>query len=673
MILTAQTPGKRKSYSGPALSAILGDHAGKARALLAAGPHRYAHSAAERQVLRRRKKELPSVWAPKNFKVPYGPFESRYFSFEITPHLFGMLDAYAQPYVNKVTVCAAPQTTKTTFAHVATAWSSVFSPGLALHIYPTETTGKEIMDERIQRVYTESPQLRRLLTGRVEDVTQLKLRLKSMVIRMAWAGSLTQLAHRSAKIIVLDEVDKYGERPSETETTTVSQAKLRGRTFERSGGKILVLSSPSIESGNVWTELTKETQAVFVYWSRCPYCQTNQLMDFSKDTFIWPHGDDGHSLPRLEIAAKKLARYVCIEPSCRRQWDDDIRHKAQVLAMRSGWRLRMADGSQGEEMSRYMRRERPQSIGFIVPSWISYFVSLSQVAADYLKCKDKNLSPEEQFAAYQNFQNAHRSLPWKIEMQAQPVDKIKLFCDDRPEGRLPGGERVASLLAGIDTQDDNLFYLSLWAIGYGFANEQWLVMRRPLDSFAAIAHALWQSDYYDADGQRYHVEHALIDMLGHRTKEVLEFCIQYEGLITPCYGSARQMSQGYVFSTKEYLPGTDKPMPNGGIRAIRMNTKFYKDNMAIKLSLAPETPGCIHLFREAGDDYCKQLVSEARDAKGNWVQIGSRENHYWDNWCAVSCLADWLGIKHREKPDSKAIQEEDDSIIEGVMVADMGR
>jgi phage terminase large subunit GpA-like protein len=673
MMLTPQTTGKVRRYRGPAMTSIIGEYAELCRPLLKSGSHRFQISTAERQVLRRRKKELPSVWVPKNIKVPYGPFESRYFSFDITPHLYGMLDAYAQPYVAKVAVCAAPQTTKTTFGHIAFTWSSVFSPGPALHIYPTESTGKEIMEERIQRIYTESPPMRRLLTGRKEDISQNKLRLRNMVHRIAWAGSLTSLAFRSVKYWEADEVDKYDERPSKDETSTLNAIKLRGRAYDRSGGKGLVLSSVSVESGFIWTEITKETQAVFVYWSRCPYCGTEQLMDFSKDTFIWPHGDDGHSLPRLEIAAKKLARYVCLEPGCRRQWDDDARDKAQRLAMRGGWRLRMADGSKGEEMFHYMKRERPQSIGFIVPSWISYFVSLSSVAAAYLKCKDKNLSPEEQFAAYQDFQNAHRSLPWKVELQAQPVDKIKLFCDDRPEGMLPGGERVASLLAGIDTQDGSLFYLSIWAIGYGFENEQWLVLRRPIDSFEAIAKTLWQSDYYDADGQRYHVEHALIDMLGHRTKEVLEFCIQYEGLITPCYGSARSMSQGYAFSQKEYLPGTDKPMPNGGIRAIRMNTKFYKDNMAIKLSLQPDTPGCIHLFRDAGDDYCKQLVSESRDEKGNWKQIGSRANHYWDNWCAVSCLADWLGIKHREKPDSRAVQDEEDSIIESVMVADIGR
>ncbi|MGB3212465.1 MAG: terminase gpA endonuclease subunit [Desulforhopalus sp.] len=649
-MLVAQGRHKVRRFKG-SLKKIIGDHVESCAHLLAVGRYRFTVSKPEKKVLRRSKK-IPIVeWAPKHFKIPAGPFESRYFSFDVTPHLYGMLQAYELFFINKVTVCAAPQTTKTTFAHIATGWRAKYCPGPNLHLYPTETSSEEIMTERIQRSFKESPQLKRLMTGRKEDVSKHKLRLNNMWIRMAWAGSLTGTAHRSVKDYVADEVDKYNERPSKSETTTLALLKIRGRTYSLRGGKGIIASSPSIETNFIWVEITHETQAVFVYWSKCPYCGTDQLMEFEKERFWWPKGTDGHSLNRMEIEAKRLARYICKEESCKKKWDDDARDKAQRLAMKGGWRLRTEDGSKGEEMMRYLNRERPASIGFIIPAWISFFVSLSECAAAFLKCFDKNLSPEEQFAAYQNFQNAYRSLPWRVEMQSQPVDKILAFCDDRPEGRIPGGERVASLLAAIDTQDNDLFYLSIWAIGWGFQNEQWLVLRKPLDSFEAIAQTLWNSEYFDMDGQSYVLEHAFIDMLGHRTKEVLEFCIQYEGLITPIYGSSRVMTQGYVFSQKEYMPSSDQPLPGGGIRAIRINTKYYKDNMAIKLSLDPDSAGCIHLYKDVGEDYGKQLTSEARDEKGNWKQIGSRANHYWDNWCAINCLADYLGVKYRIKPE----------------------
>lgn len=302
---------------------VLPESAANCLRLLENGRYRFTFSKAERQALRKRKKEQPSKWAPKNVKIPTGPFECNYVNLDLTPHLAGMIDAYALSFVRKLTICAAPQTTKTTAALICKAWSSVFDPGPTLSIYPTEVTGTEIMQERVQPAYKQSPQLRRQM------------------------------------------------------------------------------------------------------------------------------------------------------------WDDEARNQA---ARRGVWRLQTEDGSPGEEMFRHLNRTRAQSIGFIVPSWISYFVSLFEVAAACLKTRDKNLSPEERFMAYKDFQNVHRSRPWKFELQTQAVDKIRIFCDDRPAGRLPGGERVASLLFGIDTQDD-CFYLSIWAFGYGFQTSSgWSCGRRSTPS-----------------------------------------------------------------------------------------------------------------------------------------------------------------------------------------------
>ena len=422
------------------------------------------------------------------------------------------------------------------------------------------------------------------------------------------------------------------------------------------------MSSCSTETGFIWIELTKETSAVFVFWVRCPYCGTEQSMEFGPDTFWWPKGEDGHSLDRKEIMEKRLARYVCREPGCRRMWDDEARNRA---ARRGVWRLRSEDGSPGEEMFRHLNRTRVQSIGFIVPSWISYFVSLSEVAAAFLKTTDPALSPEERFMAYKDFMNAHRSQPWKFELQTRSVEKIRALCDDRPAGRLPGGNRVASLLFGVDTQDD-CFYLTIWAFGYGLQHEQWLVLRRQVDSFQALAALLWDSVYYDADGQAHYVEFGMIDMQGHRQKEVLEFCLQYEGLIAPCLGSNREMTQAYNFSQKEYFPDSQTAIPGGGIRAFRINTKFFKDNLAVKLGMEPDTPGCVHLYNyaELGEDFCNHLISEARDEKGVWQRIASRPNHYWDAWVVANCAAEYKGVKHRIAPDERT--GADDEAVEVV-------
>ncbi|MFT5730427.1 MAG: hypothetical protein ACI8PB_004607, partial [Desulforhopalus sp.] len=58
------------------------------------------------------------------------------------------------------------------------------------------------------------------------------------------------------------------------------------------------------------------------------------------------------------------------------------------------------------------------------------------------------------------------------------------------------------------------------------------------------------------------------------------------------------MTQPYAFSQREYMPGSDQAIPGGGLRAIRMNSKYYKDSIAIKLSQNPDSPGSIRLYNK---------------------------------------------------------------------------
>lgn len=669
-MLHAQEKHKVRRYHGK-LSSYLGDMAPSLRQRLENNRYRFRWSRYERQVMKRRKLIPPSEWAPKHMVVPTGPFEGARMNLSITPHLIGMMDAVVKPYVREVNICAAPQVAKTTFALTVMSWFSVFKPGPALSVYPTETTGTENMEERIQPSYKLSPQLRSLMTGRKEDVSKHKLRLSNMYHRIGWSGSITSLANRSIKLLNLDEVDKYQEKPDKNEAGPVDLAKIRTRTFH--DHKIFMMSSPSVETNFIWMAVTKETEALYVFWVRCPHCATEQMMDFSIDSFDWPHKEDGHSFDRMTILSKKLARYVCRD--CGTKWDDDDRNRA---IQHHAWRLLEGDPLKpesyqepGEEMSLHMRRTRPRSIGFLIPSWVSRFVSLSEVAHDFLKSQDKeSLSPEERFAAYKNFQNKHRSLPWRYELVERPVDAIQALCDDRPAGMVPAGNRVATLLAGVDTQDD-CFYLSIWAIGWGHAREMWLVRREKIDSFAALAIVLWDSEYLDAEGNKYFVELVFQDMLGHRTSEVYDFCIQYDGLIFPTFGK-RDMPTPYAFSQREFYPGTDKPIP-GGLRAVKINTKWYKDRLAIKLNVDPTAPGGIHLYHDTDLDFCNQMISEARDEKGYWQQIGNRANHYWDTLVLVSVAADYLGVQYRERPEDQEGEEEDDNCVIQASSDYMGR
>ena len=71
-----------------------------------------------------------------------------------------------------------------------------------------------------------------------------------------------------------------------------------------------------------------------------------------------------------------LAWYECA--ACPARWDDEDRNRA----VRGGeWR----EAGSGLELFEHLRRQRPGKIGFHIPAWLSYFVSLSECAATFLR------------------------------------------------------------------------------------------------------------------------------------------------------------------------------------------------------------------------------------------------------------------------------------------------
>jgi len=621
------------------------------------GSYQFNFSAHEKKVMRRRKYELPSVWAPKNLVVPLGRFTGSKMDMRVSPHLAGIMDAAVQPFVREINVCAAPQTGKSTLALAVFGWLAVFRPGPAFDVYPNENIAVRNMIKRIQPAFEASRPLKYLMTGRKEDKSKHHLQLSTMEYGIGWAGSVASLSDRSVKFLKLDELEKFAENVQGNEANAGDLAKIRCSVYP--DHTIFSLSSPSIESGPIWTAIIQESEVVFTYWVPCPYCYHVQHMDFNKKSFVWPHGEDGHSIDRKIILSRKLARYVC--SGCGREWDDQDRNRAIIHGR---WYRHTGDLldnksylQKNETLEKYLADHRPGSIGFLVPSWISYFVSLSQVAHDFLKSTDKKISAEDRFQAHKNFHNKHRSLPWRYDVEQRPVASVLALRDDRPIGIVPGHGQVATLVCGIDTQDmggmhgeQTEFYLSIWAVGYGMQRDMWLVRNEFVQTFDALASVLWDSIYFDAAGNEYGVEMAFIDMLGHRTSEVIDFCVKYDGLIKPCFGSARDMGgQPYAFSQREFYPGTDVPIP-GGLRSIKINTKWFKDRMHLKMKINPGSPGSLRLNAETSEEFCKHLVSESRDEKGKWLQIKGRANHYWDTLIISSVVADFLGYQHRQAP-----------------------
>lgn len=592
-------------------------------------------SEADRAVMRKRRPMPVSSWAEKHRVITMGALPGPWHNLT-TPYLAGIMDAAGYDSVRTIILCKSPQIGGSETAHNFIGYCIDRDPGPALYIFPDQDTARENSQDRIIPMLQSSDRLRTYLTGTDDDLASIRIRLKHMPIYMAWARSAARLANKPIRYLIFDEIDKYPDTAGKKEADPISLGEKRCQTYRAMGKeKIWKISSPTMESGPIWQALTKEAEIIFDYWVKCPFCDESLLMEF--DGIKWPRDDKGEHPDPERLETRKLAWYQC--PRCEARWSDEHRNKA---VRNGGWRSRVEDApGRREKLSLfgYLRKHRPGKIGFQCPSWISPFVSLSEPAAAFLKARrDKS--------KLRDFMNGYKAEPWVDYQVERTEDAILALRDDRPRGLVPGGGIITGLTAAVDTQDDGFYYeIRAWA--YGLTQESWQIREGFAPTFAALEQILFADQYPDAQGNAYIVHLAVIDAMGHRTAEVYDWTRLHRGRILPLKGEQR-MNQPFAYSTLDCYPGTNKPIP-GGLRLLRGNVTYYKNDLSGKLQIAPADPGAWHLHSETSRDWATQMTAEYLDEKGLWECPQGKANHAWDVSVYNLIAADVLGIKYWAK------------------------
>ena len=580
--------------------------------------------AGERRLFRKRKPIAPSVWAPKYRIVTYGPLAGSRWDNSFMPHFRGIMDASFFPSVKIIGNCKAPQTGSSAGVETIIGYIADMQPGPAFIVYPDRDTTAKRSTDYLQPMFTRSPRLWRLMTGVSDDLASLRINLMVMLIYMGWAGSVTSLGNISARYLVGDEIDKWPTQPSKKEPGALNLFFERFRAYKY-GAKAWISSTPTTPSGPIWNFLKNEAQVVFDYHLKCPDCGHMELIEFKR--IKWPEDQRD---PR-KIIEGKLAYYACSH--CGATWDDRKRDKASQGGI---WFAR----DDGRELFAYLRAERPAKICFHSPAWISQLVSLSEAAAWFLK----GLKNKKDMHFFDTQIRAEPHIDYETQRQE---DQIMILADDRPPGLVPDGNRVAALVAGVDTQDDG-FYFEIRAFGWGIEQESWQVRFGFIQSFEALQQILFIDNYRDKDGLYYSLHLAVQDAMGHRTGDVYDFARSNPGRLQPYKGGAGRRSTPMTYSTVDRYPGTSKVIP-GGVRLVTCDTHFYKDNLATKLRINPDSPGAWHMHSGLTAEFAQHLCAEYVDERQLWQCPKNKPNHYWDCSFMALIAADILQIKYWQK------------------------
>lgn len=583
-------------------------------------------SKAERNVFHKRPKIPVSEWAEKHRVITMGDFKGKWKN-SVNPYLSGIMDASFYPSVETIILCAVDQTGKSEVVNNCIGYAIDRAPGPALFIYPDELTAKDNSRDRIMPMIQSSPRLRSFLTGQSDDEAMTRINLQRMPIYMAWAHSASRLANKPIRYVVFDETDKYPVTAGKREGDPISKGEKRARTY-RWTRKIWKISTPTIETGPIWVALTTEAQVVFDYWVPCSDCGAEQIMEERQIKI-----PEGEKSP-MAIESRNLAWYECA--SCGSHWSDYHRDKAVA---RGRWRDRTEEHL---ELFEHLRVLRPRRIGFHLPAWVSRFVGLSECAA-------KRIQGEGDKTIRKDWCNSYCAVPWKDHTVERKEDAILKLRDDRPRGLVPSGGVVSCLTAGADTQKYGFWY-EIRAWGYGLTMESWQIREGYVETWEALLQLMCQDAYRDIDGNEHRVRLVVQDAMGvrERTIEVYDMARMHRNFLLPFKGEDR-LSTPHIWSKIDVYPGTTKPIP-GGIRLLRADVNFFKNQLAAKLEIAPNDPGAWHLHSETTEAWGKHMCAEFVNDKGLWECASGRDNHGWD--CSVYNLvaADVLGVRFWPKP-----------------------
>lgn len=470
-------------------------------------------------------------------------------------------------------------------------------PAPQLMLQPTIENAEAFSKERIDPTFRYSKGLR----GKLEEGKDGRgsSRKSSTTIRMkhypggylalVGANSPAGLASRPIRILLADEVDRYGFTKEGDPLKLAIQ-----RTTNFHNKKICLVSTPTIDGQSKIQEYWLKSDQRH-YHVPCPHCGTSQKLVWSQ--VKWHKDDDGTAYP-------ETAYYECAH--CQRAIKDS--DKPDML------------------LAGVWIAEKPENAGvagFHINSIYSPWVKFSELAKEFVevnKSRDKK--------GLMEFINLKLGEPW-VESD-----------DDFNHGHLHRRReyynadvpaKVLLLTAGVDVQHDRI---EAELVGWGKGKESWGIEYKVFMGNPGLPQ-VWKdldnwllSKWQHENGYQIGISGACIDSSdGHYMQEVYEFTKPRES--RRIFAIKGRGGLGNVF--------INKPTRNNRIGAalFTIGVDAGKANIMARVRIEDEGPGFCHWPRDGekgfNEEYFKGLLSEKYifkyvngQTKTEWKKIHER-------------------------------------------------
>lgn len=590
------------------------------------------------------RRQFPDEWAADN--IVYGP-ETGWPGPRnpgLTPYMRAFVRAFGDRRWKRIVGVTAAQSGKTASVLDIIGERLDNRPAPILYVGPNKEFLTDQLEPRIDEMFRQAESLRAKVVGGVDSREQKKTlkRVAGVRLRLAHAGSSAALKSDAAALALVDEYDEM-LRNIRGQGDPLGLVEARGDTY--ADFQVGITSTPSL--GMV--EIVTDEASGLEFWAAgvdddisSPIWRLWQ--EGTRHHFCWPCPHCGEFFvprskqlryPKNATPSQALANAWLECPHCEGEVREE--HKVQCNA-------RGSFVAPGEKIDRngVISGNPPETttVSFWISGFCSPFKTLGERAERYLRALASGEPDKVQTAVNAGFGELYLAGGGELP-EWQEIAKRREAYDRR----IPPG--VLYLVAGVDVQGNRLPYVIR---GFGANGTSWLIEHgyiwgptRDPEVWAKLSEKLTTP----IEGKL--IKLAFVDS-GFRPgkKEslplhrVYEFCRKHKRFCYPTKGSSHPMQRPLVESAIE-VGGADGKSQKFGLHLIRLDSDHWKAVVHERLGFDREDPGALHLNEAADEDYCQQIVAEARvkGPSGRWIWVARyRENHFLD--CeAMAAAAAW--------------------------------
>lgn len=507
-------------------------------------------------------------------------------------------------------------------------------PGPILYVGPNKQFLNEQFEPRVMQLLDEAPTLMAKVT-RGKRMTKTRKMVAGVPFRLAHSGSSTALKSDPAVLALVDEYDEMRDNVN-NQGGPLGLVERRGDTYADfvcvvtstpKRGRVPIIQD-AVSRLHLWEVAVAEDieSPIWQLWQQgtrhhwcwpCPHCEEYFVPRFNLLRFP------------LKATPMEAGRETFLEcPACGGVIDDA--HKAEMNA-----RGRYVAPGQTVDKSGSVQGDPPdtKAISFWVSGLASPFVTFGERVAVLVEAQQSGDDAMVQQAVNAGFGELYSPGGGEVPEWMEIKEKSRAATYKRDE--VP--KDVLYLILTVDVQRHSM----PWVLrGWGARATSWLI------NYGYLRGDTTEEEIWGALGDLLvtpvgglSVKACFVDS-GFRPgktdtlplNRVYEFCRKFMRRVRPTKGSSAPMRTPLVVSKLE-VRRKDGRAANYGLQLIRLDTDHWKSWVHERLRWPEDRVGGWHVFKGIDDDYCHQIVSEARmklpTGRVEWVQR-SRDNHFFD-------------------------------------------